>query len=140
MRSSSGSSPQTPTTRTLRSRSADPLGEETRRDFAVRLLTRFLQLCESPRTRSRMVRLVQGSTGSARSGRAVYRVVNRTVVNPVARATGVHASATKLELVASQLIGLAMLRYVLGVEPVASLPVDEVVRQAAPGIRAVLES
>jgi hypothetical protein len=113
--------------------------EDRSRDAAVRLLTRFLTLCESPRTRARMMRLVKGSTGSARAGRVLYRMVNRTVLNPVARATGLHASAARMELVASQLIGLAMLRYVLEVEPIASLSVDEVVRQAAPGIRAVLQ-
>lgn len=116
------------------------MDERESRDFAVRLVARFLSLCESPRTRNRMVRLVEGSTGSARAGRVLYRMINRTVVNPVARATGVHASATRLELVASQLIGLAMLRYVLEVEPVASAPREEVVRLAAPGIRAVLQA
>lgn len=116
------------------------MDEQESPDFADRLLNRFLALCESPRTRDRMIRMVKGSTGSARAGRVLYRMVNRTVVTPVARATGVQASATRLELVASQLIGLAMLRYVLEVEPVASLPRADLVRQAAPGIRAVLQA
>ncbi|MGH3361825.1 MAG: hypothetical protein ACRDOM_05130 [Nocardioides sp.] len=107
-------------------------------DFAVRLLRRFLALCESPRTRAAMLRMVKGSVGSARAGRVLYRVVSRAVVNPVARATGVQASALRLELVASQLIGLAMLRYVLHVEPMASASVDDVVALAAPSIRAAL--
>ena len=107
-------------------------------DFAVRLLRRFLALCESPRTRAAMLRMVKGSVGGARAGRVLYQVVNRVAVNPVARATGVQASALRLELVASQLIGLAMLRYVLEVEPMASASVDEVVALAAPSIRAAL--
>lgn len=60
-------------------------------DFAVRLLRRFLSLCESPRTRSAMLRMVKGSVGSARAGRVLYQAVNRLAVNPVARATGVQA-------------------------------------------------
>jgi hypothetical protein len=108
-------------------------------DFSDRLLRTFLALCESPRTRHGMLRMVRASVGSARAGRAFYRVLNSTVVNPVARATGVHASAMRLELVGSQLVGLAMTRYVLRVEPVASAPVDEVVRQFAPAIRATLK-
>ena len=87
-----------------------------------------------------MARLVRGSTGNARAGRAVYRMVNRTVVSPVARASGVQASAMKLELVASQLIGLAMLRYVIEVEPMASACADEVISLAAPSIRATLQA
>jgi hypothetical protein len=60
-------------------------------------------------------------------------VLNRTVVNPAARATGVQASALRYELVCGQLVGLAMMRYVLQVEPVASAPVDEIVRQVRAG-------
>ena len=57
------------------------------------------------------------------------------VLNPVARAMGVETSAVRLELVGSQLIGLAMIRYVLKVEPIASLSVDELVPLMAPPLR-----
>jgi hypothetical protein len=118
--------------------SAEP--DDLERDFSVRLLTNFLGLCESPRTRQGMLRLVRGSVGSARAGQAFYRVLNRSVVNPVARATGMHASAMRTELVCGQLVGLAMMRYVLQVEPVASAPAEDIVRQFAPAIRATLKS
>jgi plasmid stabilization system protein ParE len=116
---------------------ADP--EEAARDFSDRLLRTFLGLCENPRTRQGMLRMVRSSVGSARAGRAFYRVLNRSVVNPAARATGMHASALRYELVCGQLVGLAMMRYVLQVEPVASTPADEIVRQFAPAIRATLK-
>jgi Tetracyclin repressor-like, C-terminal domain len=109
------------------------------RDFSVRLLRSFLALCENPRTRQGMLRMVRASVGSARAGQAFYRVLNRTVVNPAAKATGVHASALKIELVCGQLVGLAMMRYVLQVEPVASVPSEEIVRQFAPALRATLK-
>jgi hypothetical protein len=116
---------------------ADPDGAA--RDFSDRLLRTFLSLCENPRTRQGMLRMVRSSVGSARAGRAFYRVLNRTVVNPAARATGVQASALRYELVCGQLVGLAMMRYVLQVEPVASAPADEILRQFAPAIRATLK-
>jgi len=109
-------------------------------DFSVRLLRNFLGLCESPRTRQHMLRMVRGSVGSARAGQAFYRVLNRSVVNPAARATGFHASALRIELVCGQLVGLAMMRYVLQVEPVASTDAEEIVRQFAPAIRATLQN
>ena len=71
---------------------------DTATDFSDRLLRSFLALCENPRTRQGMLRMVRSSVGSARAGRAFYKVLNRTVVNPAARATGVHASALRLEL------------------------------------------
>jgi hypothetical protein len=116
---------------------ADP--EAAARDFSDRLLRTFLSLCENPRTRQGMLRMVRSSVGSARAGRAFYRVLNRTVVNPAARATGVQASALRYELVCGQLVGLAMMRYVLQVEPVASAPAEEILRQFAPAIRATLK-
>jgi hypothetical protein len=109
-------------------------------DFSVRLLRNFLGLCENPRTRQHMIRMVRGSVGSARAGQAFYRVLNRSVVNPAARATGFHASALRIELVCGQLVGLAMMRYVLQVEPVASIDAEDIVRQFAPAIRATLQS
>jgi len=109
------------------------------RDFSDRLLRSFLALCENPRTRQGMLTMVQASVGNARMGQRFYRMLNRTVVNPAARATGVHASALRLELVSAQLVGLAMMRYVLRVEPVASVETDEIVRQFAPAIRATLK-
>jgi hypothetical protein len=108
------------------------------RDFASLLLTTFLRLCEGPRTRAAMLRMVRSSVGGGRGGERLHRVLNRAVVSPVARATGVHASATRLELVASQLVGLAMLRYVLEVEPMASASVEDVVALASPPVRAAL--
>ena len=51
---------------------------------------------------------------------------------------GVETSAVRMELVGSQLIGLAMIRYVLKVEPIASLSVDELVPLMAPPLRQAL--
>jgi hypothetical protein len=113
---------------------------EPAEDLAITLVRRFLLLCESPRTRRTMLRMVRGSTGNARASRRFYRVVNRVVVSPALRRRGVQVSAMKTELVAAQLIGIAVLRYVVKVEPMASASVDEVVDLAAPSIRATLRA
>lgn len=118
---------------------AGPRDEDVTRDFSDRLLRSFLALCENPRTRQGMLRMVQASVGSARAGQRFYRMLNKTVVNPAAKATGMHASALRIELVCGQLVGLAMMRYVLRVEPVASVPTEEIVRLFAPAIRATLK-
>ena len=117
-----------------------PLRPEPVEDFAERLVRRFLDLCENPRTRQRMLRLVKRSVDSRGAGRHLHRVVNRIVLSRVTGPLRLDTSAIRMELVASQLIGIAMMRYVLEVEPVASLPVDEVVRRMGPAVRAVLEA
>ena len=81
---------------------------------------------------------MRGSVSNARAGRRFYALVNRIVLNPVARSMGMETSAIRLELVGSQLIGLAMIRYVLKVEPIASLSVDDLVELMAPPLRQAL--
>ena len=107
-------------------------------DFSERLLRRFLRLCESPRTRERVLSMVKGAVSTDGGGARMYGRINRMLLHPLARAAGVHASATKWELVTSQLVGLAMMRYVLEVEPIASADTEELIAQFSPAIRAVL--
>lgn len=110
-------------------------------DFAIRLLRRFLLLCEHPRTRQRMLQMVRQSTRMGPGAPRLYGWINRAVLNPRFQPVLERRamSAMKAELVASQLIGLAMTRYVLKIEPLASASVDDVVRMAAPSIAAALQ-
>ena len=115
---------------------ADPV--QLSPDFTERLLRRFLLLCESPRTQRRVLALVKGSVSNGRAGKRLYALINKVVLSPVARAMGVETSAVRLELVGAQLIGLAMIRYVLKVEPIASLDIDDLVPLMAPPLRQAL--
>lgn len=110
-------------------------------DFAIRLLRRFLVLCEHPRTRQRMLGMVRQSTRHGPGAPKVYAWLNKVVLNPRFMPPGERRamSAMKAELVAAQLLGLAMVRYVHCLEPLASASVDDVVRLAAPSIRAALQ-
>ncbi|HJQ06511.1 MAG TPA: hypothetical protein VJ872_13745 [Nocardioides sp.] len=108
-------------------------------DFAIVLVRRFLRLCEHPRTQARMLRMIRNATRHGDDSPRLYRWINRVVLHPAAPARLRSMSAMKAELVASQLVGLAMVRYVLEVEPLASASVDEVVRLAAPAVAAALQ-
>lgn len=115
-------------------RSLDPT-----EDFAIQLVRRFLLLCEHPRTRRRMLRMVRDSTQQGPDSPRIYRWINRAVLHPLVQRRVHPMSAMRTELVASQLVGLAMVRYVLELEPLASASVDEVVRLAAPALSAALQ-
>ncbi|GAB3860054.1 hypothetical protein GCM10028801_22220 [Nocardioides maradonensis] len=112
---------------------------EPTEDFAIVLVRRFLRLCEHPRTQARMLRMIRNATRHGEDSPRLYRWINRVVLHPAAPARMRSMSAMKAELVASQLVGLAMVRYVLEVEPLASASVDEVVRLAAPSVAAALQ-
>ena len=105
-----------------------------------RITRRFFTLCESPRTRDQVLRALRSSADSAVGGRLVVALLSRTVLTPLLRARRVDDAAATVELVAAQLAGIAVLRYVTRMEPVASMPVDDLVAWVAPGVQATLDT
>ncbi|GAA3834243.1 hypothetical protein [Nocardioides panacisoli] len=115
-------------------RSLDPT-----EDLAITLVRRFLVLCEHPRSRDRMLRVVSRSMQPGADAPRVYRWLNRAMLTPRMQRGGRTMSAMKWELVASQLFAVATMRYLLELEPIASAARDDVVTMAAPGVLAVLQ-
>ena len=60
------------------------------------------------------------------------------VLHPVGVALGIDRPEVRMSLVASQVVGLILTRYVLEVEPVASLPADDLVTIYGPTIQRYL--
>jgi hypothetical protein len=65
-------------------------------------------------------------------GGQVYRQLAAVLMGPDAE--------LRIDLAMSQLLGIAYLRHILHVEPIASAPVEEVVRRVAPVITAHLST
>ena len=115
-------------------RSLDPT-----EDFALQLVRRFLALCEHPRTRGRMLRVVARSSQPGDDAPRIFRWLNRALLLPQMRRGSRPISAMKWELVASQLFGMATMRYLHELEPIASADRETVVAMVAPGVLAVLQ-
>ena len=60
------------------------------------------------------------------------------VLTPVGVALGIDRPELRMPLVASQMIGVILLRYVLRVEPLASMPADQLVATYAPTLQRYL--
>nr|WP_258562787.1 hypothetical protein [Nocardioides sp. MAH-18] len=60
------------------------------------------------------------------------------VLHPVGVALGIDRPEVRMPLVASQVIGLILTRYLLEVEPIASMPADDVVAVYGPTIQRYL--
>ena len=60
------------------------------------------------------------------------------VLTPVGEALGIDRAELRMPLVASQVMGVILLRYVLRVEPIASLPSDQLVATYAPTLQRYL--
>ena len=108
-------------------------------DLAITLVRRFLALCEHPRSRDRMLRVVSRSLQPGADAPRVYRWLNRAMLTPRMQRGGRTMSAMKWELVAAQLFAIATVRYLHRLEPIASASRDDVVAMAAPGVLAVLQ-
>lgn len=100
---------------------------------------RFFSLCENDRTRNRVMRTLRSSADSAVGGRLLVAMLSRMVFRPSLRLRRVDGAAVKVELIAAQLGGIAVLRYVSKMEPIASMSVDELVAIVAPSIQATLD-
>ena len=114
--------------------------DEERATTGERVARRFFELCENPRTRDRVMRHLRSSANSAVGGRLLVALLSRTVLTPLLRSRRVDATAAKVELVAAQLGGIAVLRYVTRMEPVASMPVDDLVALVGPTLQATLDA
>jgi hypothetical protein len=103
-----------------------------------RVTRRFLTLCENPRTRARTMRLLQRSADSAVGGRLLVAFLSRMAFRPALRSRRLDHAASRIELACAQLGGVAVLRYVTKMEPVASMSVDDLVVMVGPGVEATL--
>ncbi len=101
---------------------------------AERFLGVFLGTWEDPQLQPTLIAFVRGvmDPGGARLLSEGFVPV---VLLPVGRALGIDRPDHRMTLVASQMLGLIMLRYVLRVEPLASMPREQVLATYAPTIQ-----
>ena len=71
-------------------------------------------------------------------GRLFREMLEREMIGRIADRIGGADATRRAAMAASQLAGMIMGRYVLGYEPLASMPADELVQRMAPALRAAL--
>jgi AcrR family transcriptional regulator len=102
-----------------------------------RLVRFFVETWDSP-AGSPLLGLIRSVVGNEDAAALLRDFVSREVLGRIARALELDQPQLRASLVASQLIGLAMLRYVIKVEPVASASTDEVVGWLGPTLQRYL--
>lgn len=104
---------------------------------AERMLRVFLSVWDDPELRLPLLGVVRGVVDS--DGQRLLRDGFLPVVlEPVGAALGIDRPALRMPLVASQVFGLIVMRYLLAVEPIASMPADDVVAIYAPTLQRYL--
>ncbi|HET7466385.1 MAG TPA: TetR family transcriptional regulator [Candidatus Dormibacteraeota bacterium] len=102
-----------------------------------RLVRFFLQTWDSP-AGSPILALIRSVVGSERAAAELREFVSREVLARIAAAIELDQPQLRATLAASQLIGLAMLRYVIKVEPFASASADEIATWLGPTVQRYL--
>ena len=107
-------------------------------DLGERIVRTFLGVWDSPPAQERLVALLRAGVAGAEAAEVLRGFVTEAVLGPVAEATGRPDGRLRASLVGSQLVGLAVARYLLRLEPLASAPADDVATAVGPTLQRYL--
>ncbi|MCK2218490.1 TetR family transcriptional regulator [Actinomadura sp. ATCC 31491] len=107
-------------------------------DLGERLTRRYLELWEAPDTGARLLAVVRGASASPSASAMVAAFMSDEVMLPLARAIGADQAELRANLTGAHLLGVATARYVLRVEPLASLERERLVALLAPVVQRFL--
>jgi AcrR family transcriptional regulator len=103
-----------------------------------RLANLIVSLLENPEVGDRLIGLVRAAAAEPEAGRLVRELLTAEVWKPAAVSLLGANPGLAVSLVAVQLLGLVMARYVVGAEPLASLPPEGVIELLAPILQRLL--
>ena len=103
-------------------------------------LVRFtLDVLKDPEARDDLLSLARTGAHAGHAALGMRDFLERGVIDRVATAIGVPDARMRSALISSYLLGIAMSRYVVRLEPLASASEEEVVRMVAPVIQDLLD-
>jgi AcrR family transcriptional regulator len=109
-----------------------------RESVGERVAQFIVALLENPQARQPLVGLVRAAASEPEAARMVRELLTREVIARIVEALGVDDAPFRASLVGSQIVGLLMARYIVGLEPLASLPAEQVAVAIAPNLQRYL--
>jgi len=104
-------------------------------DIGTRMVRTYLRIWETPDTAATVRAMLQSANSNSHAHDAFRGFMQNYVLTAVSGVLGGGEQARlRATLAASQLVGTALLRYVIEVPPLATLPVEEVVALIAPTV------
>ena len=107
-------------------------------EIGERVARFLLSVLESPEGRRRMIGLIRAAASEPEAARMVRDLISREVLARIVDALDVEDADVRASLLGSQVVGLAMARYIVGVEPLASMSAEAVVAAIAPNLQRYL--
>ncbi|MGW0818887.1 TetR/AcrR family transcriptional regulator [Streptomyces viridiviolaceus] len=110
--------------------------EEGPLDGAGERLTRFvLGVWENPTTRAPLLAIVRSAVNNETAAAVFRRLIASQLLRHISARLDLPDAELRAELAAAQLVGCAMLRYVIKVEPLASVDVESIIARVAPVVQ-----
>jgi AcrR family transcriptional regulator len=106
-------------------------------EIGVRFATLVVGAFSQPASRAILLGRIRGAV-SNEAGAALVRDLAAVDIRRVVDALGVDQAETRAALVGSQLVGLAFARYVVGIEPLASMSPEALIAAIAPTLQRYL--
>ena len=107
-------------------------------DFAPALVRGYLQLVDSDRSRNAILALVRSAVSSEKAAAMLREFLTAELLTVIARLTRHPDARLRAALIAAQLIGIATLRHVIRVDPLARASPDDIATLVAPVIEQYL--
>jgi AcrR family transcriptional regulator len=101
------------------------------------LVRTFVDRWEDAATRDELMLLLRAAVTSEAVAARLQATLGQLITAPIA-ALGEQDAAERGSFIATQLLGLALCRYILRLEPLASLPASDVVAAVAPSVQRYL--
>ncbi|MET9863372.1 TetR family transcriptional regulator [Streptomyces smyrnaeus] len=96
---------------------------------------RFLEVWEDPATREPVLAIVRSAVNNERAAAVFRGLLTRSLLSRVAARIQGPDAELRVGLAAAQLVGAALLRHVIRLEPVASEPLEGVIARLAPVVQ-----
>jgi AcrR family transcriptional regulator len=108
-------------------------------DAAKALVHVYLQVVDSDKSRNALLALVRSAVSNEKAATMFREFVTAALLTVIARLTSHPDAHLRASLIAAQLVGIAMLRHVIRVQPIAEASSDEIANLVAPVIEHYLQ-
>ncbi|MEV7863243.1 TetR family transcriptional regulator [Streptomyces hirsutus] len=104
-------------------------------EVGERMTRMILGLWENPVTRTPLLAIIRSAVNNETAAGVFRRLVAGQLLRRIAGRLDLPDAELRAELAAAQLVGIAMVRYVIKVEPLASADVEQIVERVAPVVQ-----
>lgn len=113
-------------------------GDGDRAQIGARVAGFLIGVLEQPSGRQPIIGLVRAAASEPEAARMVRDLLTQQIFARVVEQLRVDDAALRANLVASQIVGLVTARYIVGLEPLASMSAEDVAAAVAPTLQRYL--